>query len=110
MKKLIICLTALFTATSPTFSKDESKIKLHDFNEIRLFNGETIKVKEEVKLLEISNQRQNNIEYIELNDGSIIDSSDIGEILLSDRLDENQLRDLENGHLLLRNIGDGSGG
>ena len=81
--------------------------KLSDFKSVELYDGEMINVKAEVEAIQFADDRINLVDYIELKEGSVIDSYDIRRIHFSR---DNHNFSTGNRLILAREAGDGSGG
>lgn len=74
--KIILILITLFT--SSVFAEAGSmKIK-----ELILKDGSRVNTEKEVESIEFSDDRENNIEWVELKEGTLLDSTDIERVLL----------------------------
>ena len=113
MKTLIslVILSALTLGTN-VYSQDLLMPKFSDIKAIKLHTGELINVKKEVDTIQFALDRDNKVDYIELLEGSVIDSYDIQEIKFGEKFDSSILdRHRFNSQLVIRAVmGDGSGG
>ena len=105
MKSLIILSILIISFSSLA---DEKPVT------ITLFNGETVDLKKDVKVLSLSMTAPNRIGWVELNEGTLRDPSVIVEIENSEELilQAERNRQLEEGssRILRATGGDGSGG
>lgn len=109
--KSLFILSALTLGTN-VYSQDLLMPKFSDIKAIKLHTGELINVKKEVDKIQFALDRDNKVDYIELLEGSVIDSYDIKEIKFSEKFDTSILnRHGFNSQLVIRAVmGDGSGG
>lgn len=96
--KLTITFLLIFSTLSFANTKPELKFILN--------NGDKIEQRE-IRVIQIASDRINNIEWLELKEGTLIDSTDIQSIRVGDSF-ENTLN-LDQ-YILLFAAGDGSGG
>jgi hypothetical protein len=106
MIKNIILISSL-TIGHAAYSQS---LKISDIREIQLHSGKIINVANDVESLTLTSERDNKVDYVELLEGSLIDSTDIRSIKFSDKLDISRLQDISSSQFVVRALGDGSGG
>ena len=108
MRKLI-----LFTAilALPSFGQDNKELDFSIFDSIQLNNGKKIDFQTKVERIHLSSDRVNKVDYVELLEGTVVDSYDIKEIFLRDK-DKDGSNIIEAGPKTVTKklLGDGSGG
>ncbi len=96
------------------YSQDISTSNFAKIESIKLNNGIILNVQKEVEFIQLALDRRNKIDYIELLEGTVIDSYDIERLILKKPTSQfplNDLLDQINSKLILsRVMGDGSGG
>jgi hypothetical protein len=104
------------TLGSNVYSQETSILKFSDIKAIKLHSGKIINMKKEVESIQLAFDRDNKVDYIELLEGSVVDSYDIEKVILKnpaskilseDSLSSNHFNSI---FMLARVMGDGSGG
>lgn len=116
MRKLskFIILCALATGMN-SYAQDFSTYKLENIMAIKLLDGSQVNFKKEVSAIQFASDRENKIDFIELREGSIIDSYDIERVILKKNSSnpfagQSFNADLFTHGLMMARLGDGSGG
>jgi hypothetical protein len=111
----LFILSAL-TLGSNAYSQEISTLKFSDIKSIKLHSGKIINMKKDVESIQLAFDRDNKVDYIELLEGSVIDSYDIEKVILqkpsSRILSDDSLNSshFNSAFMLKRVMGDGSGG
>lgn len=111
----LFILSALTLGTN-VYSQDLPVLNFSDIKAVKLHTGKLINVNREVESIQLAFDRNNKVDYIELLEGSVIDSYDIDKIILKKPAlyrvptDYFKKQKLHTDFLLKRVLGDGSGG
>ena len=107
----LFILSAL-TLGSNVYSQDLSMLKFSDIKAIKLHSGKIINMKKEVEAIQLAFDRENKVDYVELLEGSVIDSYDIEKVILKTP-SANTLFSMDSfgpTSFMMARMGDGSGG
>lgn len=111
--KSLFILSALTLGTN-VYSQDLLMPKFSDIKAIKLHTGELINVKKKVDTIQFALDRENKVDYVELLEGSVIDSYDIDRVIFKKNNTSSSnsfgLSDFNSTFMLSRVMGDGSGG
>ncbi|PIK13510.1 hypothetical protein [Halobacteriovorax sp. JY17] len=114
LKSLFIL--SILTLGSNSYSKGSAELNLSNIMAIRLNSGKLIHVNQDVESIQVAGDRANKVDYVELRQGTIIDSYDIDRVILEKPRGTVNLTDYlgsispDTFILLERVLGDGSGG
>lgn len=105
-KMVLTSFVLLFTIKG--YAQDLSSSKIES---IKLNTGKVISIKNEVESIQLNADRENNIDYLILREGTLIDSRDITNINISGKFDLSTIAlEFQSTTLRMAANGDGSGG
>ena len=107
--KSLFILTSLSLGTN-VLAQNISMPSFSDIKTIKLHTGKLLDVKKEVNTIQLAMDRNNKVDYVELLEGSIIDSYDIDKIIFKQPHTHLNESFYLNTFMLSRVLGDGSGG
>ena len=105
-------ILSAFTLGSNVYSQEISALKFSDIKAIKLHSGKIINMKKEVESIQLAFDRDNKVDYVELIEGSVIDSYDIEKVILKTP-SANSLFSMDSfgtTSFMMAKMGDGSGG
>jgi hypothetical protein len=108
--KSLFILSALTLGTN-VYSKETPVLKITDIKVIKLNSGDLIRPRQ-IERIQFAHDRENKIDYIELFEGSLIDSYDINRAILKEESSKETIDSslINSTFMLSRVLGDGSGG